>query len=164
MRARLFASRLGTVFDELVAYPEYRSHEMLALYEMLQRTKRRVRVIGWPGPDLLPVPGARNREHGGKRNEQAGQHEAEAAQLSALMATHTKRSMACSHLFPLRAKSERFDRAQPLKRRAFTAAKLMSECAASIAPLVNGVSNGCWPETRPYEAYTSPMDAIVQIE
>jgi len=54
--------RLGhgvfVVFDELIGYPEYQEHEMKALYELLQRSKRTLNIIGYPGPRVLESPDA----------------------------------------------------------------------------------------------------------
>lgn len=44
------------VFDDLLGYPEYQDHEMKALYEMLKRTGRSLKVIGYPGPLLIELP------------------------------------------------------------------------------------------------------------
>merc|ERR1719197_1244389 len=51
-----FAPGVFLVFDELIGYPEYKEHEMKALYELLQRGKRTLKVIGYPGPVVLESP------------------------------------------------------------------------------------------------------------
>ena len=50
--------RPGSVvaFDELVNYPQYRLHELKALYEVLCDTGWRVEVLGFPGPRVLMKP------------------------------------------------------------------------------------------------------------
>merc|ERR1719436_2190094 len=44
------------VFDELVGYPEYQQHEMKAFFEMLQKTGRKAKVVGYSGPSILESP------------------------------------------------------------------------------------------------------------
>ena len=144
------------VFDELVGYPGYRGHEMLALFQMLQRTKRKVRVIGWPGPDLLPVRAT------GSMNRRAEADEAERKELMTLTRTYNSRHEACTKVFPHKPHRSSFDYKAPLQPQEFSPAK-SSHCAAPVAASVNGVSGGCWPATRPFEPYTLPLDAIVQV-
>ncbi len=38
------------IFDELLNYPQFRDHEVKSLWEFLQRTRRKVSVIGMAGP------------------------------------------------------------------------------------------------------------------
>ncbi|KAL3148609.1 hypothetical protein ABBQ38_014037 [Trebouxia sp. C0009 RCD-2024] len=49
------------LFDDLVNYPDYREHEIRALWEWLQASKRELEVIGVKGP-LPPVDGM-NKTH-----------------------------------------------------------------------------------------------------
>lgn len=49
------------LFDDLVNYPDYREHEIRALWEWLQASKRQVEVIGVKGP--LPSVDGMNKTH-----------------------------------------------------------------------------------------------------
>lgn len=44
------------VFDEIIGYPEYMENELQAFYELLQRTGRSAKVIGYPGPYVIEDP------------------------------------------------------------------------------------------------------------
>ena len=117
------------VFDELHSYEGFEEHELKALYEMMRRTGRKIRVIGHPGPE---PPGWRSN--------------------SPLWAA---RQDACAALFePNTSSPQRGIR--PL---------LVPACATlpGISEMASGLSNGCWSRERPFEAYSTPFDAIVQV-
>ena len=45
-----FASDVWIVFDELINYPKFARHEMLALYRMVRRTRRQLWAVCMQGP------------------------------------------------------------------------------------------------------------------
>jgi hypothetical protein len=47
-----FASDVWIVFDELINYPKFARHEMLALYRMVRRTRRQLCAVCMQGPSI----------------------------------------------------------------------------------------------------------------
>ena len=54
LRAGRLARGVVLTFDEVVNYPEYRDHEMQALYELFRESNRTLQVIGYAGGADLP--------------------------------------------------------------------------------------------------------------